>query len=128
MKTGENRGFFIKGKRRRFGLVGYADVEGLDIRSVRSAVCFQKVIHNRSGFEGVNLWVLAAAHYEQRKQPNIGSDVHYRSSVLQPDPVSQVALILKNLLVNIIRLILVQMNDFQAVRQNISPTIFEALL
>src|SRR6266513_5166491 len=39
----------------------------------------------------------------------------------------QIAFILKNLLVNIIRLIPVQMNDFQAVRQNVSRTISEAL-
>ena len=128
MKTGEHRGFFIKGKRRGLGLVRHADVEGPDIRSVGIAVCLQKVIHNRSRFEGINLWVCTAAHHKQRKEPDIGPDIDHRIPVLQADAMPQIALILKNLLVDIVRLILVQMNDFQAVRQNVSRTIPEALL
>ena len=81
MKTGEDRGFFIKSKRRGFGLVRHADVQGPDIRSVGIAVCLQKFIHNRSRFEGVNLWVFTAAHHKQRKEPDIGADIHDRVAV-----------------------------------------------
>src|SRR6185503_1762828 len=41
---------------------------------------------------------------------------------------SQIAFVLKNLLVNIVRLILVQMHDFHAVRQDMSPSIAKASL
>src|SRR5947207_3211486 len=57
MKTGEDRGFFIKGKRRCLGPVRHAEVQRPDIRSVGSAVCLQEVVHFRRRFEGANsIW------------------------------------------------------------------------
>ena len=128
MKTGEDRGFFIKGKRRGPGLVRHAGVQGPDIRSVGIAVCLQQVIHNRSRLEGENVWVGTAAHHEQRKEPDVRPDIHHGRPVPQADAMPQIAFILKNLLVNIVRLIPVQMNNFQAIRQDVSRTIAEAWL
>ena len=127
MKTGEDRGFFIKGKRRGPGLVRHTGVQGPDIRSVGIAVCLQQVIDNRSRFEGENVWVGTAAHHEQRKESDVRSDIHHGRPVPQADAMPQIAFILKNLLVNIVRLVLVQMNNFQAIRQDVSRTIAEAL-
>jgi len=55
-------------------------------------------------------------------------NIHDRVPVLQADAMLQIALILKNLLVDIVRLVLVQVNDFQAIRQNISRTVSRSIV
>ena len=120
MEAGKNRRFFVEGEQRGLALVRNADVQCPDIRSVGIAVCLQEVIHHRGRLAGVNRRVLATAHHKQGEEPDIGADIHDGVSVLQSDAMPQIALVLENLVVDVVRLILIQVNDFQAVRQHAS--------
>src|ERR1022692_262436 len=128
MKAGENRGILIEGKSRGALPVRDAEIKDLGAGTVGVAVRLQEVIRDRGGLEGVNPWVPAAAHYEKGKQADVGPNVDHGGTVGQAYTVLQITFVPKDLLVHVVRFILVQMNDFEAIRQNASLALPEALL
>src|SRR3954468_15167473 len=75
-------------------------------------------MHDRGGLERIDRRVPAAAHHEEGEEPDIRPDVEDRVAIPQLDSVPQVALVLEDFLVEIVRLVRVEMRDLQAVRQN----------
>ena len=128
MKPREHGGLLIEGQGRGLGPVRHTDVQGSDLRSVGLAVGLQELIHGGRRFTGVDRRVATATHHKQREQPDVGPDIHHRGSVRQADAMLQIAAIFEDLLVDIVRFIPVQMNDLQAIGQDASGPVAEALV
>src|SRR5688572_23183476 len=101
---------------------------GLDSRSVRFTVRPQDVVHLGRRLEGGNAGVLAPASLVERADPDVGPDIDHRVTVLKADAMPPIALILENLLVEVLGLIAVQVSDFQTIGQYMPGSGAEAFL
>src|SRR2546425_12005226 len=83
------------------------------MRSVGLTVCLEELVDDGRWFERIDPRVATATHHKQGKQPDIRPHIHHRVTILQANTVPQIALIFEDLLVDIVRLVPVQMHDLE---------------
>ena len=114
----EDGGFFVERQCRGAPPVGNPGVERVKAGAVGFTVRLQRLVDDGTGLEGVNRGAGRLAADKKGEQADIGSDIDHDGILGQMDAVPQVAPVLKDFLVDILRLVAVQVGDFDSVRED----------
>ena len=101
-------------------LVGEPAVKEPNVGARKFGVGLEDLKDGRIGLEGVYLWALSDLMDEQRKQADVGAHVKDAIVVFDRYAVSEVSLARKDLLIEVIGFILVELSDRGAVGQPIA--------
>ena len=119
VKAGEDRGVFVKRELRVAFLFGDAGVEGVDSPGVaiRRAVRLQEIEHAGRRLESEYGRIFALAQNEEREEPDVRADIDDRIAVRELDVVPEIGSVPENLLIDVIRLVAVEVDDLESVRE-----------